>query len=121
MGQSGNFSSSSIENVVIDTRTGRPARGVWEDGKFRALDAESVEHLKSVPMFTGYFKFNDANAMKGVQAWGQTGGVDKQNFGTFIDSSNIPMQGFIQTWFQDDITPDIPGPNTIHYIGSDSG
>ena len=95
LGQSGNFSSSSIENVVIDTRTGRPARGTWEGGKFRALDSESVEHLKSVPMFTGHFKFNDDSAMKGVQTWGQTGGVNKQDFGSFMDNLNNPAKGIM--------------------------
>ena len=95
LGQSGNFSSSGIENVVIDTRTGKPARGTWESGKFRALDAESVEHLKAVPMFTGHFKFNDANAMKGVQTWSQTGGIDKNMANIFLDDLNNPAKGIM--------------------------
>ena len=94
-GEAGNFSSSSIENVVINTQTGKPARGTWENGRFRYHNQDAKGHLKVVPMFTGYFKFNDPNALKGVQNWANNNQDQIADFGSWVDNSNNVDKGIM--------------------------
>ena len=55
------------------------------------------------------FKFiNPKGGNYGIRSYNST----DNNFGEFIDTQNLPLQGFIQTWFQDETsnTP-LPPPN----------
>jgi len=56
----------------------------------------------------GQFKFiNPRGANYGIRSYNST----DNNFGEFIDAQNLPLQGFIQTWFQNDVSPALPAPN----------
>lgn len=94
-GEVGNFSSSSIENVVINTQTGKPARGTWENGRFRYHNQEAKGNLKVVPMFTGYFQFKDPNALKGVQNWANSNQKQITDFGSWVDNANNVDKGIM--------------------------
>ena len=94
-GEVGNFSSSSIENVVINTQTGKPARGTWENGRFRYHNQDAKGNLKVVPMFTGYFQFKDPNALKGVQNWANSNQNQITDFGSWVDNFNNVNKGIM--------------------------
>lgn len=60
------------------------------------------------------FKFiNPRGGNYGIRSYNST----NDNFGEFIDAQNLPLNGFIQTWFQDDVSAALPAPNPSDFSG----
>ena len=54
------------------------------------------------------FKFiNPRGGNYGIRSYNST----DDNFEEFINNQNLPLEGFIQTWFQDDASTILPAPN----------
>jgi hypothetical protein len=60
------------------------------------------------------FKFiNPKGGNYGIRSYNST----DNNFSEFINAQNFPLQGFIQTWFQDDASAALPAPNPSNASG----